>query len=188
MVRLKNTKRKQPGGLPLARFPVVATGRAERDRHYMVKFHLLPQTEELDWTGLTPLLPGAASPKLERAVERINEEHANPPPQNMEEVFKLVQDLHANPPTSPATETDMNEDPALLTPHIEVEEEASVPSPSPPTLTSETVPEVIRPPLLLAKRAMATLVPCKGRPNPPNPPPPPHCSCQVPMQGVPATQ
>ena len=83
MVRTKNTEWKHPARLPVARFPMVATGRAERDRHYLLKSQLPPQDEELEWTALSPSLPGAASPELERAVERINEEFANPPPQNI---------------------------------------------------------------------------------------------------------
>ena len=141
MVHTKNTERKQSAGLPLARFPIVATGRTERDKYYRTKLQLPPQAEELEWTALSPSLPRAASPELEGAVEQINEEYANPPPQNMEEVFELVQDLHANPPTSPASGTDTSKDYALLTPHIKAEEEAPMPTPSPPTIMSETVAE-----------------------------------------------
>ena len=85
----------------------------------------------------------------------------------MEEVFKLVQDLHTNPPASPVAETVVSEDPDLPTPHSEAGTEAAMPTLLPPTITSETVAEAVRPPLLLAKRAMATLAPRKGRPNPP---------------------
>ena len=69
----------------------------------------------------------------------------------------------------------MNEDPDLLTPHFE---EDSVPTPLPPTITSETVAEVARPPLLLAKRAMATMVPCKSA----NPTPPPTAATKCPRK------
>ena len=183
MVHTKNPQRKQSARLPVARFPTIATGRAERDKHYMMKLQLLPQAEELDWTALTPSLSGAASPELERVVERINEEHANLPLQNMKEVFELVQDLCANPPTSPAMETVTGEDNEPSTSNVEADKEVSTTTPSPPTLTVETVVEAIRLPLLLAKRALATLAPQKGRPNPP-----PNCSCQVPLERVPATQ
>ena len=84
MVCTKNTERKQSAGLPLARFSVVATGRAKRDKYYSAKLQLPLQAEELEWTALSPSLPGTASPKLDRVVERINEEYANPSPQNME--------------------------------------------------------------------------------------------------------
>ena len=167
MVHTKNMERKYQAGLPVARFPVSATGRAERGRHYLAKQQLPPQNEELDWTNLSPSLSRTESPKLERAVDQINEEFANPPSRNMEEVFELVQDLRAHPPASPVTETVTSEDPNLPTPHSKAGTEAAVPTPLPPTITSETVAEAVRPPLLLAKRAMATLAPRKGRPNPP---------------------
>ena len=64
MVHTKNTERKYQAGLPVARFPVIATGRAERDRHYLAKQQLPPQNEELDWTNLSPL-SGTESPELE---------------------------------------------------------------------------------------------------------------------------
>ena len=148
----------------MARFSILATGRAERDWHYLLKSQLPPQDEELEWTAVSPSLPGAASPEFERAVVQINEEFAHPAPQNVKEVLELVEDLHANPPTSPAAGTVENKDPDLLPPHFE---EDSVPTPLPPTIMSETVTEAAQPPLFLANRGMATMVSHKGKPNPP---------------------
>ena len=94
MVHTKNTARKQHFGLPKARFPVVPTGRSERDLHYQVQLQL--PSEDADWTTLTPTLMGTESPEVGRAVERINEEHANSQPQTIDEVYDLVQDLWAH--------------------------------------------------------------------------------------------
>ena len=178
MVRTQNMERKYQAGLPVARFPVVATGRAERDQHYLARQQLPPQNEELDWTTLSPSLSGTESPELERAVDPINEEFANPPPQDMDDVFAIVQDLHANPPTSPAAGTVTSKDPDLPTPHSKVGTEAAVPTLLPPTITSETV----RPPPALGQKG-----PCHSGPQE-RPPPPPHCSSQVPPQRIPATR
>ena len=91
MVCTKNTARKQHLGLSKARFPVVPTGRSERDLHYKAQLQL--PSEDADWTTLTPTLMGTESPKVGRAIERINEEHTNSPPQTIDEVCALVQDL-----------------------------------------------------------------------------------------------
>ena len=144
MVHTKNTACKQHFGLPKARFPVVPTGHSERDLHYHAQLQL--PSDDADWTSLTPTLTGTESPEVGRAVDRLNEEHANSPPQTIDEVCDLVQDLRACPPTTP------------------VEEPAAATSPN-PTLFMETVAETVRPPLLLAWRATAT--PARGVPNPP---------------------
>ena len=91
MVRTKNTARKQHLGLPKARFPVVPTGHSERDLHYKAQLQL--PSEDADWTTLNPTLMGTESPEVVRTIERINEEHANSPPQTIDEVCALVQDL-----------------------------------------------------------------------------------------------
>ena len=88
MVHTKNTARKQHLGLPKARFPVVPTGHSERDLHYRVQLQL--PINNADWTSLTPTLTGTKSPEVDRAVDRINEEHANSPPQTINEVCALV--------------------------------------------------------------------------------------------------
>ena len=78
MVHTKNTARKQHLGLPKARFPAVPTGCSERDLHYQAQLHL--PSEDANSTTLTPTLMGTESPEVGRAVDRINEEHANSPP------------------------------------------------------------------------------------------------------------
>ena len=135
MVRTKNTARKQHLGLPKARFPVVPTGRSERDLHYQAQLQL--PSDDVDWTSLTPTLTGTESPEVGRVVDRLNEEHAHSPPQTIDEVCDLVQDLRAHPPTTP------------------VEEPATTTLPT-PTLFTETVAETVRLPLLLARRTTAT--------------------------------
>ena len=99
MACTKNTARKQHLGLPKARFPAVPTGQSERDLHYKAQLQL--PSEDADWTTLMPTLMGTESPEVGRAIERINAEHANSPPQTINEVCALVQDLQANPPTPP---------------------------------------------------------------------------------------
>ena len=150
MVRTKNTARKQHLGLPKARFPVVPTGRSERDLHYHTQLQL--PSDDTDWTSLTPTFPGTESPEVGRAVDRINEEHANPPPQTIDEVCDLVQDLRAHPPTSPVEDPEDCELPAAIVS-------------STPTLHMETVAETVHPPLILARRA--TSMPARGVPHPP---------------------
>ena len=179
MVRTKNTERKQPTKLPVARFPMVATGRAQRDRHSFLKSQLPPQDEELEWTALSPSLPGAASLELKRAVERINEEFAHPPPQNVEEVLDLVEDLHTNPLPPQLLELLRTKIQDLLTPQFE---EDSVPTPLPPTITSETGggsgPATPAP----GQESYGHNGPSQGQAQPP------HCSNQVPLEGVPEAQ
>ena len=154
MVRTKNTARKQHFGLSKARFPVVPTGHSERDLHYQAQLQL--PSEDADWTTLTPTLMGTESPKVGRAVDRINEEHANSPAQTIDEVCDLVQDLCAHPPTSPVEDPENCELPAAIVT-------------STPTLHMQTLTETVHPTLLLARRATAT--PVRGVPNPPLPQP-----------------
>ena len=156
MACTKNTARKPSGGLPPARFPLVATGVEERSRHYQAQ-HKLPvkilqspaadvePAVQDDWTQLIPSLPEGAAPPLEHVVERLNQEFDQPPPQDMEELADLVQDLCNNPPAPCELPVDMN----MLQ----------------PTVISETVAETPQP-LLLTKRAVASLAPSKARPNP----------------------
>ena len=150
MVHTKNTARKQHFGLPKARFPVVLTGCSERDLHYQVQLQL--PREDADWTTLMPTFMGTESLKVGRAVDRLNEEHANSPPQTIDEVCALVQDLRVHPPTSPVKDPENCELPAAIVS-------------STPTLHMETVTETVHPPLLLARRATAT--PAQGVPKPP---------------------
>ena len=100
-----------------------------------------------------PTFMGTESPEVGRAVDRINEEHTNPPPQTIDEVCDLVQDLHAHPPTPPAEDPENCELPAAIVS-------------STPTLHTETVAETVHPPLILARRATAT--PARGVPHPPH--------------------
>ena len=67
MVRTKNTAHKQHFGLPKARFPVVPTGRSERDLHYHTQLQL--PSDDADWTSLTPTLTGTESPEVGRVVD-----------------------------------------------------------------------------------------------------------------------
>ena len=173
MVYTKNTARKQHFGLPKARFPVVPTGHSERDLHYQAQLQLPSEADEADWTSLTSMLTGTESPEVGRVVEWINKEHANSPPQTINEVCNLVQDLQAHPPTSPAEDPVTQSDSEL--PNLPLDEPAATTS-SPPTLYTETVAETVRPPLLLAQRATATPAPARGVPNPP------HCGNQVPQE------
>ena len=164
MVRTKNTARKQHFGLPKARFPVVPTSRSERDLHYHAQLQLPSETDEVDWTSLTPMLTGTESPEVGRVVDWINEEHANSPPQTIHEVCDFVQDLQVCPPTAPVKDPVTQSDCEL--PNMPSDEPVATTS-SPPTLYMETVAETVRPPLLLAWRATATPVPARGVPNPP---------------------
>ena len=150
MVCSKNTARKQHLGLPKARFPAVPTGYSERDLHYQAQLQL--PSDDADWTTLTPTFTGTESIKVGIAVDRINEEHANSPPQTIDEVCALVQDLRVHPPTSPVKDPENCEPPTAIIW-------------STPTLHTETVTETVCPPLLLARRATAT--PAQGVPNPP---------------------
>ena len=146
MVHTKNTARKQHFGLPKARFPVVPTGRSERDLHYNAQLQLPSNADEVDWTNLTLALTGSESPEVGRAVDCINKEHANFPPQTISEVCDLVQDLRAHPPASPVEDPVTQSDCEL--PNLPTDEPVATTS-SPSTLYMETVAEAVRPPLLL---------------------------------------
>ena len=131
MVHTKNTARKEHLSLPKARFHAVPTCRSERDLHYQAQFQL--PSEDADWTTLMPTFMGTECPKVGRAVDRINEEHANSPPQTIDEVCDLVQDLRAHPPTSPV------EDPVIQADY----EQPATTTPPTPTLLMETVAETV---------------------------------------------
>ena len=162
MAHTKNTARKQSQGLPKARFPRVATGSEERDSFYCLTLQLPPHEEE-DWTSLTP--SGLTSPILERAVNRLNEEHLKAT-DDIHQVVELVADLHEHPPTSSDAAKlptpDQSVDQAM-----EVSEEAvsSTMEPPPQAVVAETVAETQYPPILLARRA--TAMPKKSQPAPP---------------------
>ena len=79
-------------------------------------------------------------------MDRLNQEFDQPPPQDLDELADLVQDLHNNPPA-----------PCEFPVGVNVTQ---------PSVTSETVAETPQP-LLLAKRAVATLAPSKAQPKPP---------------------
>ena len=150
MARTKHSVRKYQRGLPRACFPM---GRKERDQKY--KQQVAEEAEEAvavaDWTELTPSLPGPIE-ALERTVDRVNQEVVQPT--ELGEVASIVEDLYANPPT-----------PSTSSLSSQPEEAAQTPCPfppSPPRITAETVAETAGP-ILLAKRATATL----KRPRPP---------------------
>ena len=52
----------------------------------------------MDWTDLTPSFVEPVSPALTRTVEWLNQDLAELPPQDMEELSNLVEDLRSNPP------------------------------------------------------------------------------------------
>ena len=135
MVCTKKTARKQHLGLPKARFPVT-----QRGTNIITNSSNSPVKMQ---TTLTPTFMGTESLKVGRAVDRINEEHANSPSQTIDEVCALVQDLRAHPPTFPVKDPENFEPPAAIVL-------------STPTLHMETVTETVCQPLLLARRAMAT--------------------------------
>ena len=136
MVCTKNTARKQHFGLPKARFPMVPTGCSERELHYQAQLQLPSEADEVDWTNLTRTLTGTESPEVGRVVDWINKEHANSPPQTINEVCDLVQDLQAHPPTSPVEDLVTQSDCEL--PNLPSDEPVATTS-SPPTLYTETV-------------------------------------------------
>ena len=140
MIRTKNTARKQHFGLPKARFPVVPTSRSDRDLHYQAQLQLPSEADEGDWTNFTPTLTGTESPEVGRAVDWINKEHANSPPQTINEVCDLVQDLQAHPPTSPVEDPVTQLDCEL--PNLPSDEPVAT-TLSPPTLYTETVAETV---------------------------------------------
>ena len=140
MVHTKNTARKQHFGLPKARFPAVPIGHSERDLHYQAQLQLPSEVDEVEWTSLTPTLTGTESPEVGRVVDQINEEHANSPPQTINEVCDLVQDLQAHTPTSPVEDPVTQSDCEL--PNLPSDELVATTS-SPPTLYTETVAETV---------------------------------------------
>ena len=154
MVRTKNTSRKYPNGLPPARFPSIATGMEERNRHYQQLQLIGEEAPTTDWTDLTPSFEEPLSPALTRTVDQLNREYEELPPQSIEELSHLVEDLRDNPPT-PVTTTKVME---------EIEEPGPLvqPSTSTPTIVTETVAETPRAPLLLARRVTAVLAPTKS--------------------------
>ena len=140
---------------------MVPTSRSERDLHYQAQLQL--PSEDADWTTLMPTFMGTESPKVGRAVDRINEEHANPPPQTIDEVCDLVQDLCAHPPTSPVKDPEDCELPAAIVS-------------STPTLHTETVAETV-PTLDLGQKGHSHAgLRCT---------PPPHYHKQVSQKGIP---
>ena len=155
MARTKNTERK-PSRLPVARFPVIATGREEQDAHYKQKAAATtPTTEAMDWTELNPTLPGSTSPAIENTVNRLNEAHLGST-LTMDEVVEIVEDLRVNPPTTPIDGA------ASAAARQDLPTTSTAPT---GRVTSETTGQTSHPPILLARKAMATLVPRKGRPN-----------------------
>ena len=98
MARTKNTARKYANGLPPARFPAIATGMEERDRHYQQLQLVEGEAPTMDWTDLTPSFEEPVSPALTRTVEWLNQNFEELPPQDMEELSNLVEDLRSNPP------------------------------------------------------------------------------------------
>ena len=103
------------------------------------------------------------SPALTRTVDQLNREYKELPPPKIEELSDLVEDLRNNPPT-PVTAKKVME---VATEEIEEPGPLVQPSTSTPTLVTETVAEIPRVPLLLAKRVTATLAPTKSQPRPP---------------------
>ena len=159
MVCTKNTKRKT-SRLPVARFSVIATGRAEHDAYYQRKPAATTlTTENLDWTELNPTLPGSTSPALERTVDRLNEAHLGSS-LTIDDITDIVEDSRTNSPSTPTNEA------AVEAASPEATQDLSTPSPTPTSsVTSETTGQTSHPPILMARKAMATLVPRKGRPN-----------------------
>ena len=103
MVRTKNTTRKYPTGLPPARFPSIATGMEERNHHYQQLQLIGEEAPTNDWTDLTPTFEEPVSPALDQAVDQLNQEYEELPPQSIEELSHLVEDLRDNPPTPVTT-------------------------------------------------------------------------------------
>ena len=163
MVRTKNTTRKYPNGFPPARFPSIATGMEERNRHYQQLQLIGAEAPTTDWTDLTPSFEEPLSPELTRTVDKLNREYEELPPQSIEELSDLVEDLRTNPPTLATTEKAME----VATDEIEEPSPLVQPSTSTPTIITETVAETPRAPLLLARRAAAAPAPTKSRPRPP---------------------
>ena len=173
MVHTKNTARKQHIGLPKARFPVVPTSHSERDLHYQTQLQHPSEADEADWTTLTPTLTGTESPEVGRAVDRINNEHANFPPQTINDVCDLVQDLQAHPPTSrvedPFTQLDCE------LPHLPSDEPVATTS-SPPTWYTDWQ-RLCDPPCSWPGGPQLLQLQLEVCPTPP-----PHCCNQVPQE------
>ena len=160
MAQTKNTARKYANGLPPARFPEIATGIEERNRHYKQLQLLGDEAPTMDWTDLTPSFEEPVSPALTRTVERLNQDFEELPPQDIDELSSLVEDLRSNPPIPVSNASAME--------MVVEEPRAVVPPPTPaPTVVAETVAETPRAPLLLARRATAVPAPTKSRPRPP---------------------
>ena len=155
MVRLKNTTRKYPNGLPPARYPSIATGMEERNRHYQQLQLIGAEAPTTDWTDLTPSFEEPLSPALTRTVDKLNHEYEELPPQSIEELSNLVEDLRSNPPTT---------EKVMETAIGDIEEPSPLvqPSTSAPTIVTETVAETPRAPLLLARRVTAAPAPTKS--------------------------
>ena len=161
MVRTKNTTRKYPTGLPPARYPAIATGMEERNRHYQQLQLIGAEAPTTDWTDLIPSFEEPLSPALTRTVDQLNRENEELPPQDIEELSDLVEDLRNNPPT-PATIEKVME-----TATEEIEEPSPLVQPSTSAVVAETIAETPRAPLLLSKRVTAVPAPTKSRPRPP---------------------
>ena len=101
--------------------------------------------------------------QLAQAVEELNRNYEELPPQNLEELSNLVEDLRSNPPNPTATEQAMEMSPRS----VEEPRPEATPSTSAVVITTETIAETPRVPLLLARRATAVLAPTKSRPRPP---------------------
>ena len=157
MVRTKNTMRKYPNGLPPAKFPSIATGMEECNRHYQQSQLIGAEAPTTDWTDLTPSFEEPLSPALTRTVDQLNREYEELPPQDIEELSDLVEDLRNNPP-APATIEKVRE---TATEEIEEPGPLVQPSTSTPTLITETVAETPRAPLLLARRVTAVPAPTR---------------------------
>ena len=155
MACTKNTERK-PSWPPVARFPVIATGKAEREAHYRQKAAATtPTTEAMDWTELNPTLPRSTSPVLENTVNRLNEAHLGST-LTMDDVAEIMEDLHANPPTTPIDGTTSE------AARPEDRQDLPITSTAPTgSVTSETTGQTSHPPILLERKAMATLVPIR---------------------------
>ena len=163
MVRTKNTTRKYPNGLPPARFPVIATGMEERDRHHQQLQLIGAEAPTMDWTDLTPSFEEPVSPALTRMLDQLNREFEELPSQNIKELSDLVEDLRNNPPT-PVIDENVTE---MAVDAIEGPSSVVPPPASAPTVIAETVTETPRAPLLLARRATAVPAPTKSQPRPP---------------------
>ena len=151
MVRTKNTTRKYPTGLPPARYPSIATGMEEHNHHYQQLQLIGAKAPTNDWTDLTPTFEEPVSPALGQAVDQLNQDYEELPPQTLEELSDLVEDLRNNPPNLTATKQVMGTSPE------QVEEPGLIVEPptSTSTIVAETVAETPRAPPLLSRRVTA---------------------------------